>query len=85
MKLYVSKEEIATKFVQGKLFLQAGFVSEAEDCKNALWGWWNKLNSGLIDVEDIQWLYERLHILSTNIRHVKAEAYDRRRKSCEKM
>ena len=84
MKLYVSKVEIATKFVQGKLFLQAGLVSEAEDCKNALWGWWNKLNSELIDVEDIQFLYERLHILATDIRHAKAEAYDKRRESCGK-
>jgi len=85
MKLYVSKADIAYQFAQAKLFLEIGNVSVAEDCKNVLWGWWNKLNSGLIDVEDIQWLYERLHILSTNIRHVKAEAYDRRRKSCEKM
>ena len=85
MKLYVSKVAIATEFMQAKFHLQAGRISKAEDCKNTLWGWWNKLNSGLIDVEDIQFLYERLHILATDIRHVKAEAYDKERESCGKM
>ena len=85
MKLYVSKVTIATEFMVAKFFLQAGLISEAEDCKNILWVCWNKLNCGLIDVEDIQFLYKRLHILTTNIHHAKAKAYDKGRESCGKM
>lgn len=58
--LYVTNAEVTKQYAQCKLFIEAGNVKVAIDCKNVLKSYWDRLNSCEGDVEDIDHLYTKL-------------------------
>ena len=74
MKLHVTNGDVAYQYVQAKLFVEAGNVGVAEDCKNVLKHYWNNLNCGLVDVADIDYLYTKLCQVTRMITRAKGEA-----------
>ena len=77
--LHVSNAEVTKQYAQCKLFIWAGNVAVATDCKNVLRDYWNQLNSGRVDVEDIDHLYTKLCQTVRMITRAEAEAFDRNR------
>ena len=78
-KLFVSNADITKQYVQARLFCEAGNVAVAQDCKNVLKSYWNQLNSGQVDVQDIDHLYTKLCQTVRVIIRTQAEAFDRNR------
>lgn len=58
--LHITNAEITKQYSQCKLFLWSGNLGVAKDCKNVLKDYWNRLNSGRVDVESIDHLYTKL-------------------------
>ena len=79
MKLFVSNADITKQYTQCRLFCEAGNTALAQDCKDVLKYYWNQLNTGRVDVEDIDHLYTKLCQCVRMITRAEAEAYDRMR------
>jgi hypothetical protein len=79
MKLHVTNLNVTYQYVQCKLFVEAGNVAVAQGCKSVLKYYWNGLNTGQVDVEDIDHLYTKLCQCVRMITRAQAEAYDRSR------
>ena len=79
MKLFVTEADIRKQVAQCKLFLDAGNVDVAKDCKNVLRDYWNQLNAGLVDVADIDLLYRKLKVCTGMITEFQAYQFNVRR------
>ena len=75
-KLFVKNFDCYKQYAQCKLFAECGNVALAVECKDVLKGYWNGLNSGLVDVEDIDLLYRKLCQCVRIITAAQAKAYD---------
>ena len=74
-RLYVTVDDIEASFNRAKLHLSDGEIEQAEHIKDQFKKYWNLLNAGMVDVEDVDLLYDTLRALVRRIDEAKGHQY----------
>lgn len=80
-KLYYSNVDIRDTYLQVKAAVVLGSLTWAKDRRQVLKDAWNSLNAGMVDVEDVDLLYNKLRHATKLIGGAYAARYDRLRNS----
>lgn len=74
-RLYVTVDDIEASFNRARLHLFDGEIEQAEHIKDQFKKYWNLLNAGMVDVEDIDLLYDMLQYLTRHVTRLKGHQY----------
>lgn len=76
MVTYVKNSDVRYQYAQCKLLVEAGKYYVAEDCVQTLRGHWNHVIDGTVDVQDVDFLYNRLVQCIKMVTLARAGEYD---------
>ena len=69
---YIYNSELDSIVRSFEIAINTGNIQLATNIKNTVKRWWNSLNSGLIDVESMDYLYNQLVVMTKMLERLQA-------------